>query len=166
MMGYGFGQIPWLNPGLALRREAEALGNTLQQRLRWLEGYVRFPPNEQPRCGFLEGFFLHANTHLNANDRQGLKRLCRCGACSALALKRLPQAEDGFIAYQTKRPLPDGTATCSSPRRTLRTRTSFTSPASCRRHSLRRYVCWQSGEVSALLQHIRGKPAGASSPSA
>ncbi|WP_395844788.1 transposase [Archangium violaceum] len=57
----------------------------------------------------MEGFSLHANTHLHANDRQGLERLCRYGARGALALARLSRAEDGRIAYRMKRPLPDGT---------------------------------------------------------
>jgi hypothetical protein len=51
--------------------------HSLQQRLRWTEVDVRPPPSKQPRCAFLEGFCLHANTHLHANDRQGLERLCR-----------------------------------------------------------------------------------------
>ncbi|WP_336242485.1 transposase [Corallococcus exercitus] len=70
---------------------------------------MRLPPRKQPRCAFLEGFSLHANTHLHANDRQGLERLRRYGACGALALERLSRAEDGRIAYRMKRPLPDGT---------------------------------------------------------
>ncbi|WP_239470510.1 transposase [Archangium violaceum] len=70
---------------------------------------ARPPPRKQPRCAFLEGFSLHANTHLHANDRQGLERLCRYGARGALALERLSRAEDGRIAYRMKRPLPDGT---------------------------------------------------------
>jgi hypothetical protein len=70
---------------------------------------VRPPPKKVPRCAFLEGFSLHANTHLHANDRQGLERLCRYGARGALALERLSRAEDGRIAYRMKRPLPDGT---------------------------------------------------------
>jgi len=44
--------------------------HSLQQRLRWLELDVPLPPSKQPRCSFLEGFSLHANTHLHANDRQ------------------------------------------------------------------------------------------------
>ncbi|WP_395811859.1 transposase [Archangium minus] len=82
---------------------------SLQQRLRWTEVDVRPPPRKQPRCAFLEGFSLHANTHLHANDRQGLERLCRYGARGALALERLSRMEDGRIAYRMKRPLPDGT---------------------------------------------------------
>jgi hypothetical protein len=62
--------------------------HSLQQRLRWLELDVPLPPSKQPRCSFLEGFSLHANTHLHANDRQGLERLCRYGARGALALER------------------------------------------------------------------------------
>ncbi|WP_146209848.1 transposase zinc-binding domain-containing protein [Vitiosangium sp. GDMCC 1.1324] len=53
--------------------------HSLQQRLRWTEVDVRLPPRKQPRCAFLEGFSLHANTHLHANhanDRQGLGALC------------------------------------------------------------------------------------------
>jgi Putative transposase len=83
--------------------------HSLQQRLRWTEVDVRPPPRKQPRCAFMEGFSLHANTHLHANDRQGLERLCRYGARGALALERLSRMEDGRLAYRMKRPLPDGT---------------------------------------------------------
>ncbi|MFY0528755.1 transposase [Archangium gephyra] len=83
--------------------------HSLRQRLRWTELDVRPPPRKQPRCAFLEGFSLHANTHLHANDWQGLERLCPYGARGALALERLSRAEDGRIAYRMKRPLPDGT---------------------------------------------------------
>jgi Putative transposase len=65
--------------------------------------------SKQPRCALLEGFSLHANTHLHANDRQGLERPGRYGARGALALERLSRAEDGRIAYRMKRPLPGGT---------------------------------------------------------
>ncbi|WNG31155.1 hypothetical protein F0U62_49430 [Cystobacter fuscus] len=41
-----------------------------RQRLRWTEVDMRPPPRKQPQCTFLEGFSLHANTHLHANDRQ------------------------------------------------------------------------------------------------
>jgi hypothetical protein len=81
----------------------------LQQRLCGPEVDVRLPPRKQPRCALQEGFCLHANTHLQANDRQGLERLCRYGARGALALERLSRAEDDRIAYRVKRPLPDGT---------------------------------------------------------
>jgi len=83
--------------------------HSLQQRRLWPEVEVRPPPRKQPRCAVQEGFSLHANTHLHANDRQGLERLCRYGARGALALTRLSRAQDGRIAWRMKRPLPDGT---------------------------------------------------------
>ncbi|WNG51594.1 hypothetical protein F0U60_51280 [Archangium minus] len=49
---------------------------SLQQRFRWTGLDVRPPPKKAPRCAFLEGFSLHANTHLHANDREGLGALC------------------------------------------------------------------------------------------
>ncbi|WP_240359178.1 transposase [Pyxidicoccus trucidator] len=71
---------------------------------------MRAPPRSRPRCAQLEGFSLHANTHLHANDREGLERLCRYGARGALALERLTRLEDGRLSYRTKLPLPDGTS--------------------------------------------------------
>jgi len=100
------GALPAQGPEDALQAYQ---AHSLQQRLRWTEVDMRPPPRKQPRCAFLEGFSLHANTHLHANDRQGLERLCRYGARGALALERLSRAEDGRIAYRMKRPLPDGT---------------------------------------------------------
>ncbi|HYH97287.1 MAG TPA: transposase [Hyalangium sp.] len=70
---------------------------------------MRPPPRKQPRCAILEAFCLHAQTHLHANDRLGLERLCRYGARGALALEPLSRAEDGRITSRIKRPLPDGT---------------------------------------------------------
>ncbi len=100
------GALPAQGPEDALRAYQ---AHSLQQRLRWTELDVRPSPRKQPRCALLEGFSLHANTHLHANDRQGLERLCRYGARGALALERLSRAEDGRIAWRMKRPLPDGT---------------------------------------------------------
>ncbi|WP_240359308.1 transposase [Pyxidicoccus trucidator] len=83
--------------------------HALQQRLRWTEVDVRPLPESNPRCALLEGFSLHANTHLHAKDRQRLERLCRYGTRGALAMERLSRAEDSRIAWRMKRPLPDGT---------------------------------------------------------
>jgi len=46
---------------------------------------------------------LHADTAVQANDRQGLETLCRYGARGALALARLRRLEDGRYEYRTKR---------------------------------------------------------------
>ena len=65
------------------------------------------PPRKQ-RCAFLEGFSLHANTHVHENDRPGLELLCRYGARGAISLSRLSRREDGRLAYRMKRQAPDG----------------------------------------------------------
>ncbi|WPB82070.1 hypothetical protein KYC5002_23520 [Archangium violaceum] len=68
--------LPAQGPEDALRAYQ---AQSLQQRLLWTEVDVRPSPRKQPRCAFLEGFSLHANTHLHANDRQGLERLAATG---------------------------------------------------------------------------------------
>ena len=47
----------------------------LQQRFAWAELGLAKPPRKRPRVAFLEGFSLHADTHLHAHDRPGLERL-------------------------------------------------------------------------------------------
>jgi hypothetical protein len=42
------------------------------------------------------------------HDRDALERLCRYGARPAFAQERLAWTDDGRIAYQLKRPWPDG----------------------------------------------------------
>jgi len=66
------GALPAQGPEDALQTYP---AHSLQQRLRWTEVDVRLPPRKQPRCAFLEGFSLHANTHLHVNDRLGLPGL-------------------------------------------------------------------------------------------
>jgi Putative transposase len=100
------GELPAQGPEDARQAYQAA---SLQQRFRWTRLGVQVPPRKVPRCAFHEGFSLHANTHLHANDRQGLERLCRYGARDALALERFEEAQDGRITYRMKRPMPDGT---------------------------------------------------------
>jgi hypothetical protein len=57
------------------------------------------------RVARVEGFSLHADTWVHANDREGLVRLCRYGARGPLALGRLSLREDGQYAYRTKKGL-------------------------------------------------------------
>src|SRR5437016_2188721 len=56
----------------------------------------------------MEGFSLHANTWVHANDRQGLERVCRYGARGPVAQERVVRREDGTVEYQLKKPLSDG----------------------------------------------------------
>jgi hypothetical protein len=66
------------------------------------------PPRRFRRSAFLEGFSLHADTHLHQEDRQGLERLCVYGARGPLAQQRLKELPDGRLSYFMKRKAPDG----------------------------------------------------------
>jgi hypothetical protein len=59
--------------------------------------------HKKPRLAVMEGFRLHADTSVHANDRQGLERLCRYGSRGPIALERLSAREDGRYEYRTKR---------------------------------------------------------------
>jgi hypothetical protein len=49
------------------------------------------------RCASVNGFSLHANTHLPAHRRDELERLLRYTARGALSLERLEQGSDGDL---------------------------------------------------------------------
>jgi hypothetical protein len=55
------------------------------------------------RVALLEGFSLHADTHVHAHDRAGIERLCRYGSRGPLALERLSTREDGRYEYRTRK---------------------------------------------------------------
>jgi len=57
---------------------------------------------------FLDGFSLHANTHLRAEDREGIERLCVYGARGPLAVSRLRELPDGRLVYRMKRKAASG----------------------------------------------------------
>ena len=67
-------------------------------------------PRRGRRCAFLQGFSLHADTHLHENDREALKRTCRYGARGPICLERLSRREDGKLEYRLKKPAPNGAA--------------------------------------------------------
>jgi len=69
------------------------------------------PPRRTRLCAFLDGFSLHANTHVHENDRESLERLARYGARGPLALERLSRREDGKLEYRLRKPLPGGATT-------------------------------------------------------
>jgi hypothetical protein len=60
------------------------------------------------RCAFADGFSLHANVHIRANDRQGLERLSRYAGRPPLALERLERMADGRLSYRLKRTWREG----------------------------------------------------------
>jgi len=62
-----------------------------------------------PRQAHLEGFDLHANVWVSANDRAGLGRLCRYVLRPPFAQERLRLRRDGRVALDLKAPWHDGT---------------------------------------------------------
>jgi hypothetical protein len=61
------------------------------------------------RQAHLEGFDLHANVWVSANDRAGLERLCRYILRPPFAQERLRRRSDGRIALELKTAWHDGT---------------------------------------------------------
>jgi len=64
--------------------------------------------NRKPLCGKVDGFSLHAARTVEADDREGLERLCRYGLRSPLSLERLSVDPDGQARYQLSKPWFDG----------------------------------------------------------
>jgi hypothetical protein len=61
------------------------------------------------RCAIVEGFSLHANVRVAANDRDGLEHLARYLARPPIAVQRLTRLPDGRVVLRFKRPFSDGT---------------------------------------------------------
>jgi hypothetical protein len=61
------------------------------------------------RQAHLEGFDLHANVWVSANDRAGVERLCRYILRPPFAQERLRLRSDGRVALELKRAWHDGT---------------------------------------------------------
>ena len=65
-------------------------------------------PRPGHRSAFLDGYSLHADRLIDAEDREGLERLCRYGARSPVASSRLSRDPSGRVVMSLKRPLRDG----------------------------------------------------------
>jgi len=65
-------------------------------------------PTRGRRSAFLAGYSLHADRLVDADDRDGLERLCRYGARSPVANSRLAYDSRGQVVMSLKRPLRDG----------------------------------------------------------
>jgi hypothetical protein len=61
------------------------------------------------RCAMVEGFNVHANTAIKADDREGREHLLRYIARPPLSDERLSQLEDGRVAVRLKKAWRDGT---------------------------------------------------------
>ena len=62
------------------------------------------------RCAATDGFSLHADVRVKADERDRLEKLLRYAARPAIALERLSETEDGKILYRLKQRFSDGTS--------------------------------------------------------
>jgi hypothetical protein len=83
-------------------------GASVQERLPLPPGESSWAPPQKRRCATQDGFSLHANVRIHANDRQGLEQLCLYGARGAISLERLEERPDGLLSYRMRRAAPDG----------------------------------------------------------
>ena len=60
----------------------------------------------KPLCAQVNGFSLHAATHVAAEDRDALERLCKYGLRAPFAQDRLSLLPDGRVRYELRRPWP------------------------------------------------------------
>ena len=106
------------NPELARTMAASvqqrlAFGERAGQRVRRIgSGFGdagESPTLSGTRCASVNGFSLHANTHVPAHRRDELERLLRYTARGAVSLERLEQGADGDLLYTFNRPWSDGT---------------------------------------------------------
>ena len=101
-----------------LERRLDDLGNDTPVDLlasEQAEAVARMPsfgdtprPTTGRRSAFLAGYSLHADRLVDADDRDGLERLCRYGARSPVANSRLARDSRGRVVMSLKRPLRDG----------------------------------------------------------
>jgi hypothetical protein len=78
----------------------------LSRLLRSGDASFEHPARRRQRCAMVEGYSVHANVAVKAEDRTGLERICRYGLRSPLALNRLSLTGDGMVEYKLKRPWP------------------------------------------------------------
>jgi len=89
-----------------------ALGERAGQRVRKLGSFgLGGEPilQEGTRCASLGGFSLHANTAVEADEKDRLEKLCRYVARPPIAEMRLSESKDGAIIYRFKKEWSDGT---------------------------------------------------------
>ena len=102
---------------------ARTMAASVQQRLAWgeragqrvrrlgagfgSEGEV--PTLTGPHCASVQGFSLHAHTHIPAHRRDQLECLIRYTARGAVSLERLEQDANGDLVYTFTHPWSDGT---------------------------------------------------------
>jgi hypothetical protein len=114
--------------GVLAAEEVERPEDDTVEALQWYALQERLalavepaPRRPRPRQAVVDGFSLHANTAVQAHDREGLERLARYGARGPLSEARLTRRDDGRYEYALKRPLRSGaTALVLTPLQLLR----------------------------------------------
>jgi hypothetical protein len=87
------------------------------------------PKPQQPRCFALDGYSLHANVAVAAEDRRGLRRLLRYGGRAALAARRVSLDEKGMVVYKLRKPTSTGrTQLVMNPQQFIRRLAALTPP--------------------------------------
>ncbi len=101
-------RTPW-----ASVQQRIAFGERAGQRVRRIGsgfGYEGESPTlTGTRCASVNGFSLHANTHVPAHRRDELERLLRYTARGAVSLERLEEGADGDLLSTFTRPWSNGT---------------------------------------------------------
>jgi hypothetical protein len=84
----------------------------------------------RPRCAQREGYSLHADVAVAADDRRGLRRLLRYGARPPLAARRVSwSAPEGKVVYKLRKPTATGrTELCMTPAQFIRRLAALTPP--------------------------------------
>jgi hypothetical protein len=85
----------------------QALAEAVQARLpvgREVDDHTGSPAPSAHRCASADGFSLHANLTIEADDRAGLQRVIRYAARQAFASERLHLLPDGRVRYDLRRP--------------------------------------------------------------
>ena len=86
------------------------------------------------RCAAVDGFSIHANTQVAANNRVGLEHLCRYGMRPPFSHERLSITCDGKVLLALRKPWPtEGgvSALCFEPVQFLRRLTPLIPPPYC-----------------------------------
>jgi hypothetical protein len=78
----------------ALAEAAQPLGQT---------SLIPVVPNARRRCAQLDGYSIHADVAVSADDRQGLARLLRYGARPPLAANRISLTPSGQVKYRLRK---------------------------------------------------------------
>ena len=106
---------------LGLDPESDLLDNAIEEAMRQVplvpsrsqdehpdktSGAARSASRISKRCMRSQGFSLHANTAVAADNRIGLEKLCRYGMRPPFSHERLSLTDDGRVRLELRRPWP------------------------------------------------------------